>query len=486
MRKRSELIFSVILVPLDFLALLAGFVAAYIIRVKLEGKPVAHPIPAMEFLQIILIVLPVWILIFALSGLYAQSSLRGRLDELGKVFVAVSGGVMFTILVDFLQRSPIFPSKSVPIIAYGLGLVFVLLARTIVRGIQRWCFRFGIGVHNVLLIGSGELTQRIVADISDRYSGYRLWGCVDSARGAAKRLKGVTIYQRFEDALKFLPKKRYLDDIIQADSALGQDEILEMVTWATNHHISYSFVPNQFGLYASNAVVRSMAGLPMIEIRLTPLEGWGRIAKRIFDVMGATVAIIMLSPLLLVLALAVKLSDTSAPVLYRHRRLTRNGKEIYIFKFRSMLWQYSPGPNRPFRTTEEALAAVGGEELLEEFKRDMKLAKDPRVTPLGKFLRKSSLDELPQLFNVLNGDMSMVGPRPIIPAELERYGSHGASFLSLKPGATGLWVVSGRSDISYDDRVKLDIYYVEHWSLLLDLKILIKTALSILKGRGAY
>jgi exopolysaccharide biosynthesis polyprenyl glycosylphosphotransferase len=313
-----------------------------------------------------------------------------------------------------------------------------------------------------------------------------LLGCVDSARGAAKRLKGVTVFENFGEALKVLPKRRPLDDIIQADSALSQEEILEAVNWATNHHISYSFVPNQFGLYASNAAVGSMAGLPMIEIRLTPLEGWGRIAKRIFDVMGATTAIIILSPLLLILAVAVKLSDPSAPALYRHRRLTRNGKEIYIYKFRSMLWKYSPGPNRPYKTTEEALNAIGGKELLEEFNRDMKVANDPRVTPLGKLLRKTSLDELPQLFNVLNGDMSMVGPRPIIPAELERYGSHGASFLSLKPGATGLWVVSGRNDISYEDRVKLDIYYVEHWSLMLDIKILIKTALTIFGGRGAY
>src|SRR5664279_1367775 len=145
MRKRSELFFSVILVPLDFLALLGAFVAAYVIRVKIEDKPVAHPIAALHFLEIALVLVPIWILIFALSGLYAQSSLRGRLQEVGKVFVAVSGGVMFSILLDFMQPVSLFPSKAVPIYAYGLGLVFVLFSRTVVRAIQRRLFRYGVG-----------------------------------------------------------------------------------------------------------------------------------------------------------------------------------------------------------------------------------------------------------------------------------------------------------------------------------------------------
>ena len=171
MRKRSELFFSVILVPLDFLALLAAFVAAYIVRVKLEGKPVAHPVPAADFVHIILILLPIWIIIFALSGLYVQSNLRGRLGEIGKVFVAVSGGVMFSILLDFFRPESLFPSKAVPIYAYGLGLVFVWLSRTAIRVLQRWLFQFGIGVHNAVIVGSGEMAQRIAPDLQQPFSG---------------------------------------------------------------------------------------------------------------------------------------------------------------------------------------------------------------------------------------------------------------------------------------------------------------------------
>lgn len=485
MRKRSELFFSVILVPLDFLAFLSAFVVAFIIRVKLDDKPVAHPTAALEYLQVILILLPVWILIFALSGLYSQSSLRGRLDEIGKVFVAVSGGVMFSILLDFLQPVSFFPSKAVPIYAYGLGLVFVLFSRTVVRTLQRWLFNYGIGVHNTLVIGSGEIAQRLAQDLSLARSGYRVVGCVDSAAGAGKRMHGLKVYHSFADAQKSFGR-RAVDDIIQADSALSQEEILETVNYATNHHITYRFVANQFGLYASNSVVGNLGGVPMIEIRLTPLEGWGRIAKRVFDLLGAIVAIVLLSPILLITAILAKINDPGGPLMFRHRRLSRNGKEVFVLKFRTMIWKYCDGPNRPYKTAEETFKAMGKPELIKEFQKNQKLDDDPRVSRFGQFMRKTSLDELPQLFNVLFGDMSLVGPRPIIPAELEHYGDRSASFLALKPGITGLWQISGRSDISYEDRVKLDIYYVENWSLWLDLRILVKTVLTIFSGRGAY
>jgi exopolysaccharide biosynthesis polyprenyl glycosylphosphotransferase len=485
MRKRSELLFSIIMVPLDFLALMAAFVVAYIIRVRLSGRPVAYPIAPIEFLQIILIVLPVWILIFALSGLYNQSSLRGRLDEMGKVFVAVSGGVMFTILLDFVQTKPLFPSKSVPVYAYGLGLLFVITARIVVGALQKWLFNFGIGVHNAVIIGSGELAQSIARDLMFPRSGYRLLACVDTAKNAGKRMPSLPIYKTFEAAIAAIGNGT-LDEIIQADSAFDQDQVLNLVNYATNHHIAYRFVPNQFGLYASNSIVSNLAGIPTVEIRLTPLEGWGRIAKRTFDIIGASLALLLLSPVFLVLILLVKVKEPDGPVFYKHRRLSRNGEEVQVLKFRSMMWKYCDGPDRPYKSAVEAFEGMGRADLIPEFLKLQKVENDPRVSRFGRFLRKTSLDELPQLVNVLRGDMSMVGPRPIVPMELEHYGDKSASFLALKPGATGLWVISGRSDMSYEERVKLDIYYVENWSLLLDMKIIVRTFLTILTGKGAY
>ncbi|MBW4061376.1 sugar transferase [Candidatus Saccharibacteria bacterium] len=485
MRKRSELLFSLISVPVDVAALMTAFVTAYVLRVRIDNKPVAHPISGHDFVMIALVVMPFWILIFALSGLYNQTSLRGRLEEFGKVVVAVSGGVMFLILVDFASSQPIFPSKLVPIYTYIFGLVFVLVGRVALRMLQRYLFRYGIGVHQALLVGSGELAQRIALDLHPVASGYHLVGTIDRARGAAKRMQGVTVYDSLEQALAASAGDR-LDDIIQADSVLDQEEIIELVNYATNHQVSYRFVPNQFGLYATNSVLGTMAGIPVMEIRLTPLDGWGRIAKRVFDVIGATFGLLLLSPLLLVLAVIVKVSDHKGPILYGHRRLSRAGGEVFVLKFRSMKWAYSTGANRPYKTAEAAFIAMDRPDLAREFQANQKVAHDPRVTRLGNWLRRSSLDELPQLINVLRGDMSLVGPRPIMPDELERYGEYGASFLALKPGITGLWQISGRSDLGYDQRVKLDIYYIENWTLFLDIRILIKTVFTITSGRGAY
>ena len=483
MRKRSELLFSLILVPLDYLALVAAFVAAYIVRVKIDPRPVAHPVAALTFLKLALILLPIWILIFALTGLYNQSNQRRRFDEAGKIFVAVSGGVMFIILLDFLQRNSIFPSKSVPIYAYGFALIAVLFVRTVVRAIQRGLFRVSVGVHRALIIGSGELAQRIASSLVPA-TGYRIAGCIDIAKGASKRMKGITVYKSLDEAKTALGERGF-DEIIQADSALDQEEILDLVTYATNHHLSYRFIPNQFGLYAVNSQMGNMAGIPIVEIKLTPLDGWGRILKRAFDVSGSVVGLILLSPVFAVIAVIISLRDPG-PVFYRHRRLSRIGKELFMFKFRSMSQKFSTNPKFKGKSPEEVFEILGRPELAKEFKIAQKVQDDPRISQVGRFLRSSSLDELPQLLNVLKGDMSLVGPRPVVPVELERYGDYGASFLALKPGITGLWQISGRNDISYDERVKLDIYYVEHWSLWLDMKILFKTVLVILGRKGAY
>ncbi len=484
MQKRSELIFNLALLPIDFLAVLAAFVAAYAYRVKILTTPIVNPSGIELFLKVFLVIVPVWILIFALSGLYSQSVMRSRLSELGKIFVAVSGGTMFFILVDFASRKPIFPAKSIPIYGYILSFILVALGREVVRAIQRSLFGLGIGVQRTLLVGSGKLAQRLLGDLKNtKRSGYDILASVDTAKNAEKRLKGLTVYATFDEALA---KCGELDEIIQADSGLEQDEILEMINYASNHHVRYRFVPNQFGLYATGSTMAAMAGIPMIEIRPTPLDGWGRIIKRSFDIVGAGVGLVVLSPVFLIIGIVIKLTDPG-PIFYKHKRLSRIGKEIYVYKFRSMKAKYSTGAGYSGKTDEEIFAQeLGKPELFDEFKKEQKLIKDPRVSKVGGYLRKTSLDELPQLYNVLMGNISLVGPRPIVEAELAHYGSEISTFFALKPGVTGLWQISGRSDIGYDERVKLDIYYVENWSLLLDMKILLKTVASLVRGKGAY
>jgi exopolysaccharide biosynthesis polyprenyl glycosylphosphotransferase len=483
MQKRSELFFNIILLPIDFLAVVGAFVIAYAIRVKIDGRPVPNPLGIVLFLKLFLLILPVWILIFALLGLYNQPVNRSRLTELGKIFVAVSGGTMFLILLDFFSRQPLFPAKAIAIYGYGLSFLFVALGRQVIRAVQLSLFSHNIGIHRVLLIGSGDIAQGLVESlIKTSKTGYKILGVVDSAHNAQKRMEGLKVYPSFAEALKHI---RSVDEIIQADSALAPEEVLDLVSYASTHHVAYRFIPNQFGLFATNSSVTMLGGIPVIELRKTPLQGWGRIIKRAFDLIGSIAGLILLSPLFLVIATLIKSTDPG-PVFYRHKRLSREGHEVYVFKFRSMILKYCTGGAYSGMSDEEVFRAIGRPELIEEFKKEQKLANDPRISKIGAFLRKTSLDELPQLINVLRGDMSLVGPRPIVEAELEHYGDETATFLTLKPGITGLWQTSGRSDISYEERVKLDIYYVENWSLWLDIKILLRTALSVFTGRGAY
>jgi exopolysaccharide production protein ExoY len=207
--------------------------------------------------------------------------------------------------------------------------------------------------------------------------------------------------------------------------------------------------------------------------------------KRSLDVLGSSVGLVLLAPLLLAVALVVKINDPAGPVLYRQQRVGRGGRTVGVLKFRSMSWQYSTGPDRPYPTAEQAFLAMGRPDLVVEFALEQKVQDDPRVSRVGRFLRATSLDELPQLVNALLGQLSLVGPRPIVPAELARYGDHAAAYLAVRPGITGLWQVSGRSDTSYDTRVSLDRRYVEQWRLMMDLVILARTVSTVLAREGA-
>ncbi len=212
----------------------------------------------------------------------------------------------------------------------------------------------------------------------------------------------------------------------------------------------------------------------------------GLAAKRALDVIGSAAGLLVLAPVILLVAALVKVTDPAGPVLYRQNRVGRGGRAVGVLKFRSMRWEYSTGPTRPYKTAAEAFEAMGRQDLVEEFELEQKVANDPRISALGHFLRATSLDELPQLINALLGHLSLVGPRPVITAELERYGADAASYLAVKPGITGLWQVSGRSNTGYDERVRLDVHYVSQWKLTLDVFILVKTVRTVLAREGAH
>jgi len=468
MKKRSELIFSLILVPIDYFMMILGFVIAYFYRLG-SDKPLAYDIGGTAYLRYLIILLPLWVLIFAMLGLYSLESTRRRIDEVVKVFIASACGVMALIVLDFFNPQPLFPSKSIVIYGFIATFVLVVFARLVLSVVQRVLFHYGVGVHQTLILAPSKLVTSLERDLGPGYH------VLNSSLVDFKPRNATP-----EDIAR-IHSQRHIDEIIHMHANSADDA--RWLGFCQQNNIAYRFIPSIMGLYGANVQTSLHGGVPVLELRTTTLEGWGRIVKRIVDFITSLFGLIFLSPLFLVIAAAIKLTDPG-PVFYLDVRLSRTGKKIKIYKFRSMKVEYCDGGKFGSKTREEVIASFGDPKLVEEFKKYQKLKKDPRVSSLGRFMRKTSIDELAQLFNVIKGDLSLVGPRPIVEAELERYGLLGGKFLAIKPGLTGLWQVSGRNDIGYDERVELDIYYVENWSLWMDLTILVRTLGVVVRGRG--
>jgi exopolysaccharide biosynthesis polyprenyl glycosylphosphotransferase len=284
-------------------------------------------------------------------------------------------------------------------------------------------------------------------------------------------------FRSFNEAVETLQELPHA--IIQTELYKDQDKNNEILRFAQEHHISYRFIPGNSDMFVGNIDVELFAGLPVIAVHQTALVGWGRILKRLFDLFASLVLLIILSPVLLLITVLIGIFDRRGPVLFRQTRLTRFNRTFTVYKFRTMKQRYSG------MTPEEAFAAMDKPKLAEVYRTNGDfLPDDPRISTIGRFLRRTSLDELPQLFNVLKGDLSLVGPRALIPQELSEYEKR-HTILSVKSGLTGLAQVSGRRDISFDERRKLDMYYVQNWSFWLDVSILLRTVRTVFAGQGA-
>ncbi len=470
MKKRSELLFRVLLIPIDYLMIVGGFAMAYVIR-NTQSKPLAYLISGRSFLRIIMPLILVWIIIYAISGLYDIKALKSRFAEISRVVTASALGVMVLIILDFFSIDPFFPSKSIPIYGFVFAVIFVVIARNILYYFQQYLYHFNIGVHNTLIIGRGssriQFQKNLIAE-SDLYN------IVDN----------IIFKVDFDlSKLKRINSKYSIDDIFLLEDKLTKESINKLISFCRSSQIQLHIVPTVGDLYDATMHMIRIKDIPVLEVISTPLEGWGRIIKRLSDLVIVGLSLIFAIPIMLVVAILIKITDPGK-VFYLHKRLTRSGKKLNIIKFRTMKQDFCTGGKYSNKSDIEILEQFGDPTLIEEFKRTQKLKNDPRVSKIGNFLRKSSLDELPQLFNVLMGNLSLVGPRPIVQQELERYGDESGLFLHIKPGITGLWQVSGRNDVSYENRVQLDIYYIENWSIGLDLAILLRTIPAIFRKTG--
>jgi exopolysaccharide biosynthesis polyprenyl glycosylphosphotransferase len=467
--KRSELFFSAIQVPVDLAMIVLAGVSAFAIRNVpqiIALKPKLYTFQFNEYIKIVLIVAPFFILVYALEGLYNIRATRKFWKEAFKVVSATSIGILIVIVTIFLKREW-FSSRFIILAGWMLVTAYVVLFRYVLQRIQKWyLINRGVGVHRVLLIGSNGKIESIGRMIEQNPKlGYKVIGQTET--GSIK-------------AIKEIRQKRGIDEIILCESTLTDEELEKLVDFCAINNIAYKFIPTT--LQTSNYEIGVLNGEPIIEIKNTSLDGWGKIAKRVFDITASSIAIIILSPILLFVAILIKL-ESKGPIIYKNERIGADGKKFYVYKFRYMKWELSIHKDNP--DFEKALS-FEKKLIAERSVRQgplYKIKNDPRKTRVGRTIERCSIDELPQLFNVIEGTMSLVGPRPHQEREVEKYREYHRRLLTIKPGITGMAQIAGRSDLDFEDEYRLDLYYIENWSLWLDIQICLKTAGTLLRRR---
>ncbi len=457
--------------------LISSFVAAYLIRVHLDTRPLAQQVPGVEYLKIFVALMPFYLFVFAILGLYNKDIYERRFQEVGRVLTGTVIGMMGIISFSFAYSRPIFPARLVPVYAFIISFLLVMLGRGLLRMGRHMLFHYGIGVNHVLLIGSNRAMTEIAEYIGNtRQTGYWIAGYLGK-KGTIPPKYHSAHYATVDDAVKVFG---HIHTIIQTQM-LDDSANQKIIDAARDYHVDYKFIPANVNLYTGNNEIELFHNFPVIAVHQTALAGWGRIAKRSFDIAGALIALILAIPVFLVVGLIIKLTDRRGPVFYQHQRVSRFGTMFTAYKLRSMYWRYS---NTGRKSEIEIFKEMGREDLIKEWRANQKVKNDPRIMPIGRFTRKTGIDELPQLWNVLKGDLSLIGPRPVTKSELERYEQASSIFLSIRPGITGLWQVSGRNETTYDERIALDLYYIQHWSFLLDMKIVYRTLLAMVTGKG--
>lgn len=471
-----DLTFTALLLPLDALALYAAAVSAYALRFSrfvTEVRPILQDVNFTEYISAATFFVVVWIALFAIAGLYSPRP-RKAWDEIGRIILTCGAGTMVVIATVFFRRE-ITTSRFIILAVLGFSVLYVSLGRLVLRTIRHFLLRFHVGHRLYVIIGDSGAAQDLAKAYRDN------------------PVMGVTIVKQFKkwneearNAIQTLKEKDALDGLILAEPEMAKEDALDIIAFADEQHLTFRYLADLFAAKFTNIEVLTDSGIPVIEVKRTPLDGWGRIAKRACDILGASFFLILFSPLLLLACLALIVED-GFPVIFQNLRVGEGGRQFKLYKLRSMWRKFSIGPQ--FKASAKENLELEKKLIKQKGIKEgpvYKIAADPRITPIGNFLRRWSIDELPQFWNVLKGDMSIVGPRPHQPREVAGYAPHHRRVFAIRPGITGMAQISGRSDLEFEDEVRLDTWYIENWSLWLDLYIVLKTPFAVLYRKGAY
>src|SRR3989338_3726004 len=448
MMKRSELTMTILQVPVDFLLLLLSGISAYALRFTdwaIALKPVAFAITLPQYINLIFPIALVWVVIFALAGLYSTDPNRKLLPDLQKLIFACTSGLA-AVALYIMFRQEVFDSRFLAVVSWGFAVFYVSAGRIAMRLIKRRLYQSGIGARRVAVIGHhGTAAEEIINFLKKHKEvGFAI----------------VAQFVHFNDDTVAKLKGLNLDEIIFTNPRAHEDETLRAIRFCNENQIVFKYSADLFDTFSSNMRVSPVAGIPIVELRSTPLEGWARILKRIFDIVMSIFVLVIVSPIMIFTSVFI-FFETGLPIIYKNERVGLKSKKFFTLKFRSMYKKDCTGK----QFGEEGVHAEEREKDLikEKSIKDgpiYKITDDPRVTKFGRFIRRWSIDELPQFFNVLGGSMSIVGPRPHQPREVDKYESEYRYVLSLKPGMTGLAQISGRSDLTFAEEMRLDVFYI--------------------------
>jgi exopolysaccharide biosynthesis polyprenyl glycosylphosphotransferase len=460
----------------DLIILAAAFRLAYVVRFEtgfaLFQQDVA---PSVGFYQaIVTLLIPAWIIIYALSGLYNRKNLLGGTSEYSLLFNGTTIGAFIVIAAGFLLPEFVL-ARGWLVISWLLVFVLLALSRFLLRRVIYMLREEGYFLSPAVIIGANDEGLSLARQLTSwKTSGFHILGFIDKKLNEGDKVVDHLHCLGSLDDLGTIVNKYNVEEIILASSAFSsRDGLLEIFkNYGVASGVSVRMSSGLYEIITTGLTVKEFAYVPLVEVNQVRLSGIDSVMKLALDYLLTIPLLILLSPVLLALAIAVKLSSPGS-IIHRRRVMGVNGKQFDAFKFRTM---YEDG---------DAILQAHPE-LQDELTRNHKLKDDPRVTGIGHMLRKTSLDELPQLVNVLRGEMSLVGPRMISPEEILQYDQWDINLLTVRPGITGLWQISGRSDVSYEQRVRFDMHYIRNWTIWLDLQLLSQTIPAVLKKRGAY
>lgn len=462
--KRSEIIFGLLRIPLDAAVAIGALLAAYRLReANIDLLPniqiITQPsnLPPFEYYWMNFAVPATigFVLLAAMLRLYSLKITFGPWKEMGRVLIASLLWMALIMAWFFLVQRQLFFSRFLLVQATFLLTFFAIIVRMCMLLLQRQFLRRGIGTRTVLSCGKLKLHEHILkqleSDVRYKYLGH----AKNKAETAEKH------------------RRANIDLLLHTDPNPAEEDALDLISYCRNRQISYAYVPPIFADVPHQLRVERLGLMPVLRFQPTPLDGWGRVWKRVIDFVLGVILFIVTLPIFLIIALLILLTS-GRPIFYISSRVGQYGKQrIPLLKFRTMC--------RDADQKKDDLAALS-------HRRDgplFKIKNDPRVTPIGHFLRRFSLDEIPQFLNVIVGHLSLVGPRPHLPSEVERYDDHHRRVFTVRPGVTGLSQISGRSDLNFEEEVRLDMSYIEEWSIGMDLWIVWRTFFVVLFGGGA-